>query len=68
MSESKSDWKNALKAEDKFRQFIINYFAEHEALTGSYDIPSYYEPYVVKLDKQRKNCDCLNHWNESSWR
>lgn len=54
MSESKSDWKNALKAEDKFRQFIINYFAEHEALTGSYDIPSYYEPYVVKLDKHDK--------------
>lgn len=51
MADTNIDWKKALNSEDGFRDFIIGYFKEHQELTGSYDIPSYYEHYVVKLDK-----------------
>lgn len=50
MSDNKTDWKAALKSETAFRSFITNYFKEHEELSGSYDIPSYYEHYTVRLD------------------
>lgn len=52
MPDTNNDWKNALKTKDGFRNCIIKYFTQHEELTGSYDIPSYYEHYVAKLDKQ----------------
>lgn len=51
MTEVNDDWKDALKSPDTFRNFIIKYFTQHDELTGSYDIPSYYEHYVAKLDK-----------------
>ncbi|MEE8824453.1 hypothetical protein LASUN_23420 [Lentilactobacillus sunkii] len=51
MAERSNDWKVAIKSQDIFRDFIIRYFTQHEELTGTYDIPSYYEHYVVKLDK-----------------
>nr|WP_252892942.1 hypothetical protein [Lentilactobacillus otakiensis] len=43
-----------MKSKVTFHDFIINYFKEHQELTGSYDIPSYYEHYVVKLDKHEQ--------------
>lgn len=51
MADTNIDWKKALNSEDGFRNFIIGYFKEYQELTGSYDIPSYYEHYVAKLDK-----------------
>lgn len=54
MADTNSDWKKALKSKVTFHDFIINYFKEHQELTGSYDIPSYYEHYVVKLDKHEQ--------------
>lgn len=51
MAEANSDWKTAVRSQDAFRNFIIRYFTQHEELTGTYDIPSYYEHYVVHLDK-----------------
>lgn len=50
MADKKADWKEALKSEDAFKDFITNYFRDHKQLTGSYDIPSYYEHYTVTLD------------------
>ncbi|GAA2968468.1 hypothetical protein [Lentilactobacillus parakefiri] len=50
MADKKTDWKEALKSEDAFKDFITNYFRDHKQLTGSYDIPSYYEHYTVTLD------------------
>lgn len=47
---NKSSWKEALKSKDAFADFITDYFKEHKELTGSYDIPSYYEHYTVHLD------------------
>lgn len=50
MRESNDEWKESLKSEKAFHEFIINYFKAHKELTGTYDIPSYYEHYVVRLD------------------
>ncbi|APR06531.1 hypothetical protein HCC74_07320 [Lentilactobacillus parabuchneri] len=50
MTESNDEWKESLKSEKAFHEFIINYFKAHKELTGTYDIPSYYEHYVVRLD------------------
>ncbi|EEI72185.1 hypothetical protein [Lentilactobacillus hilgardii] len=50
MAENGSNWKEALKSETTFKDFITNYFKEHQELSGSYDIPSYYEHYTVRLD------------------
>lgn len=50
MANKNSDWKEALKSKDTFNDFITNYFKDHKQLTGSYDIPSYYEHYKVTLD------------------
>lgn len=54
MADKNTDWKEALKSADIFKDFITDYFRDHQQLTGSYDIPSYYEHYVVKLDKHDK--------------
>lgn len=45
-----SNWKEALKSTEAFNDFITSYFKDHKELTGSYDIPSYYEHYTVHLD------------------
>ena len=50
MTNSNNDWKEALNSPDAFKDLITNYFKEHKQLTGSYDIPSYYEHYTVTLD------------------
>ena len=50
MAEEPTSWKEALNSEKKFQDFITNYFKEHKELSGSYDIPSYYEHYTVHLD------------------
>lgn len=47
---TQDDWREALKSEDKFKDFIVRYFKEHKQLSGNYDIPAYYEHYTVKLD------------------
>ncbi|KRK88884.1 hypothetical protein [Lentilactobacillus sunkii] len=52
MSDKNMDWKEALKSKDAFKDFITNYFRDHKELTGSYDIPSYYEHYTVTLDSR----------------
>lgn len=54
MADTNNDWKQALESKETFHDFIIDYFKEHQELTGSYDIPSYYEHYVVKLDKHEQ--------------
>jgi hypothetical protein len=43
MADKNQDWKEALKSETAFRDFITDYFKDHQQLTGSYEIPSYYE-------------------------
>lgn len=48
-----TDWKAALASKEKFNEFITNYFKDHQELTGSYDIPSYYEHYAVHLDSRK---------------
>ncbi|KRK89446.1 hypothetical protein [Lentilactobacillus sunkii] len=53
MAEDNNAWKEALKSESEFRDYITNYFKDHEELTGSYDIPSYYEHYTVRLDSHK---------------
>lgn len=50
MDEDQRSWKEALKSPSAFKTFITNYFKDHQELTGSYDIPSYYEHYTVHLD------------------
>lgn len=50
MADKNTDWKEALKSADIFKDFITDYFRDHQQLTGSYDIPSYYEHYTVTLD------------------
>lgn len=50
MTENNQDWKAALKSEKAFNDFITNYFKDHKELTGSYEIPSYYEHYTVTLN------------------
>lgn len=50
MTENNREWKEALKFKEAFNDYISNYFKEHKELTGSYDIPSYYEHYTVRLD------------------
>lgn len=52
MNDQGSDWREALKTEQGFRKFIINYFKKHKELKGTYDIPSYYEHYTVHLDSR----------------
>ncbi|MEE8824454.1 hypothetical protein LASUN_23410 [Lentilactobacillus sunkii] len=52
MSDKNMDWKEALKSKDAFKDFITDYFRDHKELTGSYDIPSYYEHYTVTLDSR----------------
>ncbi|WP_283680157.1 hypothetical protein [Lentilactobacillus sp. Marseille-Q4993] len=46
------NWKDALKSKETFHDFITEYFRTHKELRGSYDIPSYYEEYTVRLDSR----------------
>ncbi|MFD1124186.1 hypothetical protein ACFQ22_02255 [Lentilactobacillus raoultii] len=50
MAKDQAGWKAALKSPEAFKAFITDYFKDHEELSGSYDIPSYYEHYTVRLD------------------
>ncbi len=53
MAETKTlDWKNALKSKEAFHDFIVNYFAHHEELTGDYSNSAYFEYYRVSLDSK----------------
>ncbi|AQW21447.1 hypothetical protein PL11_005620 [Lentilactobacillus curieae] len=52
MAEENLDWKEALKSAESFHAFITDYFKTHKELTGSYEIPSYYEHYTVTLDSR----------------
>jgi hypothetical protein len=53
MTDKQDDWKVAVQSEKAFNDFITDYFKEHKELTGSYDIPSYYEHYTVTLDSKK---------------
>lgn len=52
MADNQLEWKQALQSKKAFNNFIVNYFKEHQELNGSYDIPSYYEHYTVRLDSK----------------
>lgn len=54
MGKIDSEWKQSIKSKDTFHDFIISYFKDHKELTGSYDIPSYYEHYTVSLNADQQ--------------
>lgn len=54
MSQENDEWKAAIQSPDVFRTFMIDYFKTHKALTGAYDIPSYYEHYTVSLSRDQQ--------------
>ncbi|WP_442917176.1 hypothetical protein [Lentilactobacillus hilgardii] len=52
MMTNTTDWKAALNSKEDFKNFITDYFAKHEELTGNYENTSYYEYYTVRLDSK----------------
>lgn len=48
-----TDWKESLKSESAFNDFINNYFKDHKQLTGQYETRSYYEYYTVTLNSKK---------------
>ncbi|MCH4165007.1 MAG: hypothetical protein LKF37_09570 [Lentilactobacillus diolivorans] len=49
---AETNWKDALKSEQAFNNFITGYFKDHKELTGDYETSSYYEYYTVRLDSK----------------
>ncbi|GEP25025.1 hypothetical protein [Lentilactobacillus diolivorans] len=52
MTFNPDNWKESLKSEEKFNDFINEYFKENKELVGNYETPSYYEYYTVTLDSK----------------
>ncbi|MFD1125525.1 hypothetical protein ACFQ22_09200 [Lentilactobacillus raoultii] len=57
-------FKEALKSDQSFEDYLKRYFSFHKQLEGSYETREYFESYRVRLNKQHKlsltTTTCLN--------
>ena len=49
---TQAQFKEALGSEEKFNEFISDYFKSHKVLTGNYDDGIYFENWQVHLDSE----------------
>lgn len=47
-----TEWRNAIKSEKTFEDYIRAYFEKNQELVGNYETPGYYEYYTVTLDSK----------------